>query len=309
MVQTDSLIKPKVVVVVGPTASGKTSIGVMLAKEFNGEVISADSMQIYKDMNIGTAKVTIDELQGVPHHLLDLVDPTENYSVANWVADAKEKIEDIISRGKTPIIVGGTGLYVTSLLKGYDFFNAPQDDTVRENYRKILQEKGIDSLYQILVEKDPVKAQTIDKNKTKAVIRALEIIDAGKSFNASENIEPYNYLLIGLNHDREILYERINNRVDIMIKKGLIEEFNKLKKVYKLNPSHQSAGAIGYKELFPLISGEVDLNTTINLIKQHSRNYAKRQLTWFRKMENIIWLSPVLEQKEIKERVKGFLGE
>ena len=167
MVQENSVKKHKIVIVVGPTASGKTSVGVRLAKKINGEVISVDSMQIYKKMDIGTAKVTDEEMNGVVHHLIDIVEPTANYSVAEWVKDAGLKIDDIIARGKTPIIVGGTGLYVTSLIKGYTFYDVPENLELRESYRKVLEERGVDELYQILVEKDPVRASKIDKNKEK----------------------------------------------------------------------------------------------------------------------------------------------
>lgn len=309
MVQKNSVKKPKVVVVVGATASGKTSVGVKLAKLFNGEVVSCDSMQIYKHMDVGTAKVTPEEMSGVPHHLINIVNPTDSYSVANWVEDATKVIKEIIAKGKTPIIVGGTGLYVTSLLNGYTFYSTPQTDAIRENYRKILSEQGVDTLYNILKQKAPQKANMIDKHKTKAVIRALEIIDTNSSSNAGKQEPPYEYLLIGLNHDRQFLYDRINKRVDIMINNGLLNEFEVLQQKYGLQRSHQSAGAIGYKELFDYKEGLVDLDTTINLIKQHSRNYAKRQLTWFRRMENIIWLSPVNEMESIEKLVSKFIKE
>lgn len=307
MVQKNSIKKTKIVVVVGATASGKTSTSVKLAQKFNGEIISADSMQIYKGMDIGTAKVTLGEMGGIKHHLINIVEPTENYSVAMWVRDAKEKIADIISRGKSPIIAGGTGLYITSLLNGYSFFDTPQDDERREYYRSVLKEKGVDYLHNILKEKSLEKAEAIDKHKTKAVIRALEIIDNGGTEEKTE--PPYDYLLIGLDFQREELYSRINSRVDEMFANGLMKEFEMLRNRYGLSPHHQSAGAIGYKELFPLINEEVDLCTTKSLIKQHSRNYAKRQLTWFRRMPNIIWLSPVSEYEKIESLVKEFIGE
>lgn len=307
MVQKNSVNKPKIIVIVGATASGKTSTSVRLAKEFNGEIISADSMQIYKGMDVGTAKVTPSEMLGIKHHLIDIVEPTESYSVAMWVRDAKEKITEIISRGKNPIIVGGTGLYVTSLLNGYSFFDTPQDDERRNYYKSVLQEKGIDYLHNLLKEKSPAKAEEIDKHKTKAVIRALEIIDHGGIEEKTE--PPYKYLLIGLNHPRDVLYDRINLRVDEMFTHGLMQEFETLRKIYGLTSSHQSAGAIGYKELFLYENKEIDLETTKDLIKQHSRNYAKRQLTWFRRMPNIVWLSPTSEYEKIKGLVKEFIGE
>lgn len=309
MVQENSIKKPKVIIVVGPTASGKTAVGVKLAKSLNGEIISADSMQIYKKMDIGTAKVTSEEMGGIVHHLIDIVNPTESYSVAEWVKDASAKIDEIIARGKTPIIVGGTGLYVTSLIKGYTFYDVPENIELRETYRKILEDQGIDALYQILIDKNPDKASMIDKNKTKAVIRALELIDGGADLSNDENAEPYDYVLFGLDHAREILYDRINKRVDIMFDQGLEQEFNMLTAEYGLKPIHQSAGAIGYKEMFAYQSGECGLEETKDLIKQHSRNYAKRQLTWFRRMDNILWLSPVKEYDKIEQLSKKFMGE
>lgn len=309
MVQTNSLEKQKIVVIVGPTASGKTSVGVRLAQKFNGEIISADSMQIYKQMNIGTAKVTKEEMQGVAHHLIDIVNPTENFSVALWVKLAQEKITEIINRGKTPIIVGGTGLYVTSLLNGYSFYDVPENQELREHYRNILINEGEDALYNILKQKNEERAKEIDKSKHKAVIRALEIIEANKETTHIKNNEPYNYLLIGLNHDRESLYNRINKRVDLMINNGLLDEFDFLITKHKLNRTHQSAGAIGYKEIFDLKDNIVSKEKTIELIKQHSRNYAKRQITWFKRMKNIIWFSPISEYEQIEISVDKFLGE
>ena len=306
MVQTNC-VKPKIIAIVGPTASGKTSLGVEIAKAVNGEIISADSMQIYKHMDIGTAKVTNEEMSGIPHHLIDIVDPTERYSVALWVQDAKEKIKDIISRGKTPIIVGGTGLYVTSLIKGYTFYDVDENTTLRGEYRQKLEIMGADALYNELTRKAPDLAKTIDPHKTKAIIRALELVESGADLNKSTTGEDYNCLLIGLELDRVELYDRINTRVDKMMKDGLLEEFNNLVVNHGLKKEHQSAGAIGYKELFPLLHGEVSEEQTIELIKQHSRNYAKRQLTWMRKMDGIIWLSPKTQRTEIIEKVKNFL--
>lgn len=312
MVQTNCLKKSKVIIIVGPTASGKTSLGVRLAKKFNGEIISADSMQIYKNMDIGTAKVTKSEMAGVPHHLIDIVEPTEKYNVSCWVDAANEKISEIIKRGKTPIIVGGTGLYVTSLVKGYTFGAAPENAELRAHYNEILLREGADKIYLELQNKAPMVAKKIDKTKPKAIIRALEVIEQNPGALESEIKNTkfgYDYILIGLDHDRDILYNRINERVDQMISDGLEAEFDTLVNNYGLTKNHQSAGAIGYKELFDLASGHTSREETIALIKQHSRNYAKRQLTWMRKMDNIIWLSPITQYNEIEQRVKSFLGE
>lgn len=306
MVQENCLKKPKIVVIVGPTASGKTATSISLAKRFNGEIISADSMQIYKHMNIGTAKVTKTEMDGVPHHMIDIVQPTENYSVAMWVDETRKLISDIISRSKIPFVVGGTGLYVTSLLKGYTFHNVPENKDLRERYYKLYKEQGIEPLYNEIILKSPDMAKGLDKNKTKAVIRTLEIIHGEENKCRSDRGEEYDYLLIGLADDREKLYERINARVDRMIDDGLIDEFKDLIENHGLTKTCQSAGAIGYRELFPYIEGSSTLDETITLLKQHSRNYAKRQLTWMRKMDNIKWLT---REDNIEKVVSDFLGD
>lgn len=308
MVQENCLVKPKIVAIVGPTASGKTALSIALAKRFNGEIISADSMQIYKYMDIGTAKVTRSEMDGVPHHMIDIVEPTESYSVAMWVDETRKLIEDIISRGKTPFIVGGTGLYVTSLLKGYTFNSVPENKDLREHYYKIYQEHGVEPLYDEIVAKSPAQAKGIDKHKLKAIIRILEVLNGRDDFKDlyKDRGEEYNYLLIGLSGDRAELYNRINLRVDKMIEDGLIDEFRNLIQNHGLTKDCQSAGAIGYREFFPYIEGSVSLEDTINLLKQHSRNYAKRQLTWMRKMDNIHWLTI---DDNIESLVGNFLGE
>lgn len=308
MVQENCLVKPKIVAIVGPTASGKTALSIALAKRFNGEIISADSMQIYKHMNIGTAKVTTAEMDGVPHHMIDIVEPTESYSVAMWVDETRKLIEDIISRGKTPFIVGGTGLYVTSLLKGYTFNSVPENKDLREHYYKIYQEHGVEPLYDEIVAKSAAQAKGIDKHKLKAIIRILEVLNGRDDFKDlyKDRGEEYNYLLIGLSGDRAELYNRINLRVDKMIEDGLIDEFRNLIHNHGLTKDCQSAGAIGYRELFPYIEGSASIEETINLLKQHSRNYAKRQLTWMRKMDNIHWLTI---DDNIESLVGNFLGE
>lgn len=306
MVQKNCLDKPKIVVLVGPTASGKTSTSIALAKRFNGEIISADSMQIYRYMDIGTAKVTNEEMNGVVHHMINIVDPTENYSVAMWVDETRRLIDDIISRGKTPFIVGGTGLYVTSLLKGYTFNNVPENKELRDHYYKIYEEQGIEPLYNELQKRDPEVASKIDKNKVKAIIRALEVAHGSDFEKTTNRGEEYNYLLIGLDDDRENLYSRINARVDKMIDDGLLDEFKTLIEKHGLTKDCQSAGAIGYRELFPYIEGAESLDKTIELLKQHSRNYAKRQLTWMRKMDNIKWLT---RETNFELIVGEFLGE
>jgi len=306
MVQKNSLNKPKIIAIIGPTASGKTSLAVRLAKKFNGEVVSADSMQIYKGLDVGTAKVTTEEMQGVKHHLIDIVLPHERYTAAQWNEDAKRVIQEIISRGKLPIIAGGTGLYISSLLYGYNFYNAQEDIKAREKYYNLIEEKGADYVYDYILNKAPHLASQIDKNKHRQLARYLEIIEDGdvKSLEKGKEKSEYDYLLFGLDVPRETLYENINKRVDIMVNSGLKDEVQELMKDNKFIGS-QASLAIGYKEVIDYFNGITDFNSSIELVKQHSRNYAKRQLTWMRKMENLVWVHPT--DKNIENMVQEFL--
>lgn len=287
MVQKNS-VKPKIIIIVGPTASGKTRMGVSLAKAINGEIISADSMQVYKGMDIGTAKVSEREMAGVRHHLLDVAKPSQNYSVSLWKSAAEDAIDDIISRGKVPIIVGGTGLYITSLIKGYTFFEAEENEKLRASYQRLTQESGAEALYNKLKEKNEKLAKTVHPNKTKAIIRLLEILEENPNYDPPCQEEKYDYLLFGLDMEREKLYNLINKRVDKMMDGGLVDE---VKSLISLGTSRTSLGAIGYKEIIDYLDGKTSLDDAVLLIKQHSRNYAKRQLTYFRKMENINWVN------------------
>ena len=286
MVQKNS-IKQKIIIVIGPTASGKTSLGVSLAKTLGGEIISADSMQVYKGMDIGTAKVTKEEMMGVPHHLLDVALPTENYSVSLWKEAAEKAIDQITSRGKVPIIVGGTGLYITSLIKGYTFFEAKEDPEYRAKLELLLKEKGPEHLHELLKEKNSALAESVHPNKTKAIIRYLEVLKSNPSYDFGTQEEKYDYLLLGLDIDRELLYNRINQRVDIMIESGLEEE---LKNLLKQGTSKTSLGAIGYKEMLDYLEGKGTFSEGVELIKKRSRNYAKRQLTYIRGMDNVTFI-------------------
>lgn len=287
-------MKKKAIVIVGATASGKTGLGVHVARKFNGEVISADSMQIYKGMSIATAKPTVDEMQGIPHHLIDFLPVTEKYSVSSFCDDAKAVFDDIVSRGKLPVIVGGTGLYIDSFLSNTQFLENAGSDEVRERLKKEYEIHGIEKLYKDLCEIDPDAAKNIHPNNTVRVLRALEVYRAtGKtlteqnqlSHNVESNIEPL-YIAIGY-RDREILYNRINKRVDIMLKNGLLDE---AKEFFKMNPSVTAFKAIGCKELKPFIDGEADLDICIDNLKRETRRYAKRQLTWFKRNNRIHWL-------------------
>jgi tRNA dimethylallyltransferase len=251
-------------------------------------------MQIYKDLNIGTAKVNKDEQSLVPHHLIDIITPDKEFSVQEYVSCAKNKIDELFIKNKLPIIVGGTGFFIKSLIYPYSFCGAPKDDEIRKKYNKILQEQGIDYLYNLLQQKDYEASLKIHKNDTKRVIRALEIFDiTGKQkteLNIEENNEEYNTIFIVLNCDRQKLYERINLRVDKMFDCGLFDEFEKVLKLYNLNQNHQSMQAIGYKELFDLKNKVCTLEEAKEKIKKNTRNYAKRQITFFKR---------IIERKDI----------
>ena len=277
-----------IIVIGGPTASGKSGLAVAVAQKLSGEVVSADSMQIYRDMNVGTAKITETETQGIPHHLIDVVDAEKSFSVAQFAETAKNTILDIQKRGKVPVVCGGTGLYINSLL--YDYQMSPYDPDLRSSLQKELREKGIEELYQKLLSLDPM-AKRIDKRNEKRVIRALEVVlTEGKSIlDKSDKESTIPHLMFALEVPRDILYDRINKRVDKMFEKGLIDEVNGLLS-RGISFENQSMQAIGYKECKAYFSGEIDLNTLKELIKQHTRNYAKRQITWFKRIPSCIWL-------------------
>ena len=286
--------KPRVLAVVGPTASGKTGLGVELAKLYGGEVISADSMQIYKGMDIASAKPTVAEMQGIPHHLIDFLDRGVTFSAADYVKLANKKIKDVLSRGKLPVIVGGTGLYIDSLLENVKFSEGGSDEAYREKLRKYAEEKGNEALHQMLADADPEAAAAIHPNNLVRVIRALEVCHVtGRKFSElkaeSRSIEsPYDSLILGLNYeDRSVLYDRIDRRVDIMVENGLIDEAREL---WNESGMATAANAIGFKEFIPYFSGEASLEDCISKVKQETRHYAKRQLTWFRKNQRIQWI-------------------
>ena len=282
-----------VVAIIGPTASGKTALSICLAKEINGEIINGDSMQIYRQMDIGTAKITEDEMEGIPHHLLDIKEPTEGFSVAEYQQLVRAKIEEIQARGKMPIIVGGTGLYVQSVLYDFQFAKQEVDEKAREGYYAELEKLGPEAMHEKLAQIDPASAAEIHPNNTRRVIRALEMAEltgvsrAEEQFNRGD-IPLYNHLIIGLDMDREKLYERINLRVDLMMEAGLLEEVRAL---YDAGIRDvQSIKAIGYKELYAHFDGFVTREEATEQIKQNSRRYAKRQLTYFRNKMDIAWI-------------------
>ena len=307
--------KPKVLAVVGPTASGKTWLGVELAKIYGGEVISADSMQIYKGMDIASAKPSAEEMQGIPHHLIDFLDRDVTFSAADYVKLANEKIEEVLSRGKMPIIVGGTGLYIDSLLENVKFSEGGSDEAYRAELYAFAENEGNDALYARLVQADAEAAENIHPNNLVRVVRALEVCHVtGRKFSelkAESKLteSPYNSMIFGLNyHDRQKLYDKINLRVDIMVQNGLVDEAREL---WKMSGMKTAANAIGYKELIPFFENMMSLEECIDKIKQETRRYAKRQLTWFRKNERIEWLflDDFTKKIEILEKCKKAIAK
>ena len=296
--------KIKIAVIAGPTASGKTELGVEIAKSFDGEVISADSMQIYKGMDIATAKPKQEEMGGIPHHLIDFLERDRAFSVADYVELANEKINEIHKRGRLPVIVGGTGLYISSLIDNIQFPDIKSDLDIRQKLEQEAAEFGNDKLFERLEKCDPETAAELHPNNLVRVIRALEVYEiTGRKLSEykaeSRLVEsPYESVIIGLNyHDRQKLYDKINRRVDIMVENGLVEES---RKVFESGEMRTAANAIGYKELIPYFENRADLQTCIDKIKQETRRYAKRQLTWFRKNAKIQWL--MLDEFDNKEK-------
>jgi tRNA dimethylallyltransferase len=297
--------KQKVIVIVGPTGVGKTQLSIEIAKRYGGEVISGDSMQIYRSMDIGTAKVTKEEQQGIPHHLIDIRDPDENYSAADFQADVEACVQDIASRGKLPIIAGGTGLYIQAALYAYDFSEAKRDDSYQRKLEQEAQTHGPVHLHKQLQAVDPVQAERIHPNNVRRVIRALEIFHrTGKRMSDHEETEPdarYDTTMIGLDMDRDLLYEQINLRVDKMLAEGLLEEVKRL--VESGIQDTQSMRAIGYKEFIPYLEGKMDWEDTVDQLKQNSRRYAKRQYTWFRNKMHVDWYAITPATKNEKFRI------
>ena len=286
--------KDKVIVICGPTASGKTALSIELAKKVNGEIISCDSMQIYKDMNIGTAKPTIEEMQGIKHYLLDFVSPNERYSVADFKKDAKNAIKEILSKGKVPIIVGGTGLYLDSLIYEIEYQNIEFDENYRKELEQEVEEKGLEELYEQAKKIDPVAIEKISKNDKKRILRILEIYHATGKNKTEQEIESrkneveYDYKVYAISWDREELYARINKRVDLMIEQGLIDEVKNILQKYEQFPTAMQG--LGYKEVVDYLKGNCTKQEMIEKIKMETRRYAKRQMTWFRKNKQTIWI-------------------
>ncbi len=300
----------EVVAIVGPTASGKTALSIKIAKAFNGEIINGDSMQIYKGLDIGTAKVTKEEMEAIPHHLLDFKEPTESFSVAEYQTLVRAKIREIQQRNKLPIIVGGTGLYVQAVLYDFQFTKEDVDEEARKKYYDELAKIGPEAMHERLAKLDPETASTIHPNNTRRVIRALELVELHGVSKATEelnrgNVPLYNHLIIGMDMDREKLYERINLRVDLMMEKGLLQE---VKSLWDRNIRNvQSVQAIGYKELYAYFDGLLSLEDAIEQLKQNSRRYAKRQLTYFRNKMDVQWIGN--DWAKIEAFSKNFINQ
>ena len=301
-------MKPTVIVICGPTASGKTALSIELAKEINGEIISCDSMQIYKEMDIGTAKPTIAEMQGIKHHLIDCVSPDERYSVADYKKDAKKAIKKIIEKGKMPIVVGGTGLYIDSLIYEIEYQNIEFDEEFRRTLEDRVEKEGLQVLYNEAKKIDSIAIEKISQNDEKRILRILEIYHATGKNKTEQEIESrkkeveYDYHVYALNWDRQVLYERINKRVDIMLENGLIEEVNNIYKKYNKFPTAMQG--LGYKEVVQYLDGKCTKEEMIEKIKMETRRYAKRQMTWFRKNKQTIWLEG---QEKIQNNIEIIL--
>jgi len=284
----------KFIIITGPTAVGKTNISIGLAKRLNGEIISCDSMQIYKGMDIGSAKITKSEMKGIPHHLIDFLDPREDFSAASFKERAEYLIKDINKRGCLPILTGGTGLYIDSLINDYSFTSVFKDEDYRNYLYNLSEEKGNVYVHSLLKGKDEISYLNIHPNNIKRVIRALEVYKvSGKPFSNflnSKEKDDRRFLYFVLTMDRSKLYDRINKRVDAMMLYGLLDEVKRLKKI-GLTSDMQSMKGIGYKELLYYLDGNISLEEAVDKIKQGSRNYAKRQLTWFRRNSGAIWIN------------------
>ncbi|SFE45122.1 tRNA (adenosine(37)-N6)-dimethylallyltransferase MiaA [Peptostreptococcus sp. D1] len=285
--------KIPILILTGPTAVGKTKLSIELAKKYDAEIVSADSMQIYKYMDIGSAKVTTEEMENIPHHMIDIVEPDVNFSVSEFRALAIEKIKKIHSRGKLSIVTGGTGLYLNSLIYDMDFGNTFSDEYIRDELRDILNKNGIEYLHDILKSYSSDVASRIHPNNTKRVIRAIEVFKLGGDFgDFSNDLKPndsFDVKIVVLNRDRNVLYNRINLRVDLMFDIGLVEEVERLRNM-GYSKELVSMKGIGYKEILDVFDGLTDMESAKNLIKQKSRNYAKRQITWFKKYDDALWL-------------------
>lgn len=286
--------KTPLLIVAGPTATGKSDSAVELALRMNGEVISADSMQVYRGMDIGSAKVTVEEMRGVPHHLIDCADPSENWNVVRFQKEARRAVQDIASRGRLPILCGGTGFYIQALLYDIDFTQMDENTPLRDRLSALAAEKGPEAVHALLLEKDPASAAAIHPNNLKRVIRAIEFMEESGGSIAAHNLQQreresaYRSVFFVLTMDRARLYERIDRRVDIMMERGLVEEVARLRAM-EIQRDSTSMQGIGYKQVYGYLDGEYDLEEAVRLIKRDTRHFAKRQLTWFKREKDVIW--------------------
>lgn len=287
--------KKPLIILTGPTAAGKTSLSIALAKKIGGEIISADSMQVYKDMNIGTAKITQEEMAGVPHYLVDILDPSEPFHVVEFQKRAKEAMEEIYSHGKIPIVVGGTGFYIQALLYDINFSDHEEKEEYRQELFRLSESKGKEYLHAMLQEVDPEYAANVHANNVKRVIRALEYYkETGQKLSEhneeqQQRVSPYTFAYFVLHHERSILYDRINRRVDQMMEEGLLSEVQSLAERGYTRDMVSMQG-LGYKEFFDYFDKKATLEEVVETIKQETRHFAKRQLTWFRRERDVIWL-------------------
>jgi len=308
----------KVICIVGPTASGKTGLAIELAKRIDAEVISADSMQIYKELDVGTAKVTLEEAEGIPHHIIDVCNIQDTFSVADFKKMCYDEIENITKRGKKVVIAGGTGLYVNAIVDNMQFDEQEIDYDYRKELENIVEEKGNEYLHNMLKEADPISAEQIHMNNVKRVVRALEIaknsniLKSEHMKNEKERIEnkdrKYEFYIFYINHDRKYLYDRINLRVDLMKENGILEE---AKKVYEMNlpPDNTCMQAIGYKEFFPYFKGEMTLEEALDTLKKETRHYAKRQMTWFKNKLDIISIDGTKPKQDLVEEIMSYINK
>lgn len=288
--------KQPLIIITGPTAVGKTENSIKIAKALNGEIISADSMQVYRHMDIGTAKITQKEMDGVPHHLIDCLEPTEDFNIFRFKQMADEAIRDIAGRGKMPVIVGGTGFYIQAVLKDVNFANEEADSGIREELQEIARLKGNESLHEMLREIDPESAAAIHANNVRRVIRAIEYHRlTGEKISVhnaceAEKESPYDYLYFVINNDREILYERIEKRIDKMLSDGLVDEVKKLQDM-GCTKDMVSMKGLGYKEVLSYLAGEISYDEAVHILKRDTRHFAKRQITWFKREKDVIWMN------------------
>lgn len=300
------MAKPKVIVICGPTATGKTHCGIALARALDGEIISGDSMLVFRHMDIATAKPTAEELAAVPHHLVDILEPGEKYSVVDFQQQAAALIRDIHSRGKMPIIVGGTGLYIRALLENYQFSSVDEHSDLRERLTALAEEQGNEVLYEKLARLDPESAIHLKINDRKRIIRAIETTVHGDTVSTEKAAEsPYDSVVFGLTMPRDVLYDRINRRVDVMVRQGLFAETRQLLTM-GIPDEAQSLKSIGYRQVLQYFRGELSEKECIDKIKQATRNFAKRQITWYKKMPYIHWF-PLAEPPDYAACVQAML--